>query len=88
MPMLITVMAWCYCRTTGRVLLTGYMLFLAFALSYGGQHYLVGIVIGVSAADSPMSGHRRRDDALQFLHDAAQELAHQNSGEASQTGVR
>lgn len=45
-PMLILLLAWPYCRRLGRTMLVCYVLAMTFTLVYGGEHYVVDVLIG------------------------------------------
>ena len=45
-PMLIVLLAWPYCRRLGRSLLVLYIAAMTFTLVYGGEHYVVDVLIG------------------------------------------
>lgn len=45
-PMLILLLTWPYCRRLGRALLVGYVLAMTFTLVYGGEHYVVDVLLG------------------------------------------
>lgn len=45
-PMLVVLLAWPFCRRRGRALLVLYLGWMTFALVYGGEHYVVDVLIG------------------------------------------
>lgn len=45
-PMLVVLLAWPYARTLGRSLFLLYLAAMTFTLVYGGEHYVVDVLIG------------------------------------------
>ena len=45
-PMLIALLSWPFCRLRGRLLLIAYVTAMTFALVYGGEHYVVDVLLG------------------------------------------
>ncbi len=45
-PMLVVLLAWPYARTLGRSLLVLYLVAMTFTLVYGGEHYMIDVLIG------------------------------------------
>ncbi len=45
-PMLVVLLAWPYARTLGRSLFVLYLAAMTFTLVYGGEHYIVDVLIG------------------------------------------
>ena len=45
-PMLVVLLAWPYCRRLGHVLLVCYVAAMTFTLVYGGEHYVLDVLVG------------------------------------------
>ncbi len=54
-PMLIVLLAWPYCRRLGRTLLSGYLAAMTFTLVYGGEHYVVDVLLGWAYAGASVA---------------------------------
>lgn len=57
-PMLIVLLAWPYCRRLGRTLLVGYLAAMTFTLVYGGEHYVIDVLIGWAYAIAAVTAVR------------------------------